>query len=528
MNMRGVKLLLVFLVIALLSPVPGMSQGKKIYFQADLLEYDEDLLPGVEQYTGNVVFRHGKTIGYCSRAEHYRNENRLIAYGNPVRVQINDSVTLYGQRVFYDGEARTVSISRKVRLVDKSAALYTDSMTYDLDEEMGYYLVGGRMVSDSNVLTSHLGYYYTQEKMAYLRDSVHFVNETYTGDCDNASFNTQTEVIYFTSRTHMFSDESEAFTDGGWYDTQQEIVLLVGNAELHNREQELSGDSLYFENNSGFGQGWYNVRLEDSVKNFIVQGHYLEYKDEDYAIVTDSSLLILVDKDDSLFLHADTLYVVFDSTQHPQQLFAYNHVKFFRQDMQGACDSMTYHVEDSLITMYFNPVVWSGENQLTADTIRFHIVDSLNVHVHLRRSAFVASSLYDETEFNQVKGLNIMGYIHDRKLSKVEVMGNAECLYFVQEEDSSLIGVNSVMTSEMAITLDNNEIQYISFYNAPDGKLYPDQELDSQDRRLKNFRWLRIYRPDEVRDIFTMPVVRVREEESGLSPDVDGQSGPEK
>lgn len=503
----------IFLFSLLMACFSNIQAQQKIYFQADLLEYDEDVRPGVEQYTGHVIFRSGETVGYCDRADHYRNENRLHAFGNPVKIRVNDTVTLYGKEIIYDGNAELVTIYYNVRLTDKTATLYTDSMTYDLNAKMGYYLCGGKMVSKENVLTSKKGYYYTNTKIANVSENVHFVNDTYTGDCESADFNTDSEVLFFTSRTHLYSTENEAFTDGGWYDTKEDIVTLIGNAELHNQNQNLSGDSLYFDNNVKYGQGWNNVRLVDSVKNFIVEGNYLEYLDCQYSIVTDSCVLTLIEEKDSLFLHADTLHVLFDTAQSPTHMFAFNHAKFYRNDMQGACDSLVYLVQDSLITMYYNPVVWSGENQLTADTIKFDIVDSANINVLLCRNAFIASSLYHDTEFNQIKGLTITGRIHHRELCRVDVIGNAECLYYIQEEDSSLIGINSAMTSEMTIFLENSEIESIRFYNSPDGNLYPDKDLDAKDRRLKDFAWLNIYRPKDVTGIFVMPVARKNESE---------------
>ena len=147
---------------------------------------------------------------------------------------------------------------------------------------------------------------------------------------------------------------------------------------------------------------------------------------------------------------------------------------------------------------------------MTADTIRFSVLDSVNMRMELCRSAFIVSSVYDdETEFNQIKGLNIVGNIRDNKLTQVNVIGNAESLYYILEEDSSLVGINSAATSEMRILFEDNEIQSITFYNEPDGKLYPDAELHAKDRQLKDFRWLNVYRPANRHEIFSMPVEHV-------------------
>ena len=187
---------------------------------------------------------------------------------------------------------------------------------------------------------------------------------------------------------------------------------------------------------------------------------------------------------------------------------SFGYYPFYREDIQGACDSLTYNVIDSLLTMFYNPVIWSGENQLTADTIYFEILDSINILADLRKSGFIAASLFDEQDFNQIKGLNIIGHIRNRKLVEVDVIGNAECLYYIQEDDNSLMGVNSSTTSEMKILFENNEVQSIIFYNNPNGNIYPDEQLDAKERFLKDFRWLNTYRSLSPEDIFHTPIPR--------------------
>jgi hypothetical protein len=261
------------------------------------------------------------------------------------------------------------------------------------------------------------------------------------------------------------------------------------------------------------------VRVVDTAKNYILQGNYMEYFERDgMSTATDSALLILIDEKDSLYLHADTLNILLDSLQDPQLMLAYNHVKFYRADMQGACDSMAYIMTDSILTLYYNPVLWSGENQLTADTIRFHFLPDDETRVDFIKSGFITSSLFEETEFNQIKGMNIVGYIRNKQLYQVDVINNAECLYYILEEDTSLIGINYSVTSEMTIFLEDNKVKSITLYNNPDGKIYPDDALSEEDKILKDFRWLKRYRPFAIPDIFHTPMPRTKQEEVNVPP----------
>lgn len=503
-----------FFLLLLYSSLVFAQEGeqKKISFRAEWQYHDEETMPGVDRFIGNVVFTHENTIGYCDSAYHFSNDNYLIAYGNPVTIHINDSVTLYGKYVNYNANSGITSIYRDVVLRDKISALYTDSLIYDKNRSVGFYVTGGKMVDKKNTLTSVFGQYFTKENVIVLTENVKLVNKTYSMTCQSMRYNTQSERVFFTSRTHLISDENNIYTNRGWYDIPNDLALLVDSVLLVNETQSITGDSMFYDKNKHFGTAWNNVVLKDLKYNYIVTGNYAEhFENGGTSMVTDSILLTLIDDEDSLFLHSDTLQVLFDSLQEPQIMSAFNKVKFYRENLQGVCDSMSYIVKDSTMIMYFNPVVWSGENQLSADTIRFTMVDSANSSLELCKNGFIVVPLFNETEFNQIKGLNIIGHIHRNKLTKVDIINNAESLYYVLDEDTALIGINSSVTSEMSILLENNKISDIIFYNNPDGKIYPDNALKSEDRFLSDFRWLKKYRPNSISDLFHTPIPRLRE-----------------
>jgi lipopolysaccharide export system protein LptA len=309
----------------------------------------------------------------------------------------------------------------------------------------------------------------------------------------------------------LISNENNIFTNSGWYDTQNNFSQLIDSVQLINNDQELTADSVYYDKNIGFGIAQSNVTLIDTTRNFIVKGEYGEYwENGGLSWITDNALLIMIDKEnaDSLYLHADTLKMYFDSVQNPQLMLAYFHVKFFSKDLQGVCDSLSYNVEDSLGYMYYNPVVWNDKNQMFGDTIKFSVLDSVTSILELIKDAFVISDVYDEEEFNQVKGKNILGFIRDKELKQVDAINNVELVYYVMDEDTLLIGINRMETTEMKMFLENNEIEELRFYDYPDGKFWSDKELPMNDRTLKDFRWLDFYRPKEIADIFVNPIPR--------------------
>ena len=501
---------IVVLVMLCLGQMRGQGE-RRILYRADMGYYDEVAYPGAQRLIGNVKFKQDNVIGYCDSAYLYEADNYIVAYGNPVRFVISDSIHLHGHRATYNGDLRQAVLAGKVRLENGKSYLLTDSLFYDLNIDCGYYLTGGEIYNGEDTLTSLIGRYFTNSDDAYLHDSVLLRSSTYRMDCDSLRYNASSKIAYFISPTHLVNEENTIFTDRGLYNTETDISILYGNVQLLGEKQQLFADSIYYDQQLRFGRAWNHARFIDTANNLIVAGNYLEHHEKGgTSIATDSNLLIYIDDNyDTLFLHCDTLFVDFDTASNPTLLRAFFHIKFQPKDLQGACDSMVYNVEDSLLVMYYNPVFWSDNYQLSGDTVRFTILDSVHSTIELCKSGFIVGGLFEDTEFNQIKGLNIIGHLEHKNLQRVDIVGNAECVYYIQEEDSSLVGVNTSITSEMRIFLDSNHIRQIRYYDAPNGYVHPDEKMEEKDRKLQGFRWLDIYRPRKPEDLFVMPVPRM-------------------
>jgi hypothetical protein len=142
------------------------------------------------------------------------------------------------------------------------------------------------------------------------------------------------------------------------------------------------------------------------------------------------------------------------------------------------------------------------------------MLDSIHSKIELCKAGFIVGGLFEDTEFNQIKGLNIVGHLEHQNLQRVDIVGNAECVYYIQEEDSSLVGINTSITSEMRIYLDSNHIRQIRYYDAPNGQVYPDEKLEAKDRKLQGFRWLDAYRARKPEELFVMPIPRKPNDET--------------
>ena len=58
----------------------------------------------------------------------------------------------------------------------------------------------------------------------------------------------------------------------------------------------------------------------DIEKEVVIEGQIVEYlKQKGYGYATDSAMAVLIDNQDSLFLHADTLKMILDSADYAEK-----------------------------------------------------------------------------------------------------------------------------------------------------------------------------------------------------------------
>lgn len=472
--------------------------------RADYMNYDkEELGPNIQRLAGNVVFEHDSMYLYCDSAYLFEKENSMDAWGN-IHIEASDSVNIYGDELRYDGNDQMAEMRESVKLVDNQITLTTDYLDYDLAENIGKYTGGGKIVDTTNRLTSEVGYYYANEKDFFFKDNVHLKNPRYTMDSDTLLYNTNSEISYFFGPSYIRSDSNLIYCENGWYDTKSNISQFKKNAYLTNNKQSLQGDSLFYDRNKGLGKAFENVFVIDSVQNVIIQGEYARFLEKtNNSLITDSAQAIQIDDGDSLFLHADTLKYIGDTIHEKRKkLFAYYNVKFYRFNLQGKCDSLAYTFQDSLIKMYYNPFIWSGENQLNADSIIVYTGKSKSKKMMLYNSAYMAEMDKDSVDYNQVKGKNMYGFFKDNELYKVDVEGNAATIYFVRNNEKQLVGINKAESSDLVIYVKNKRIHSITFKNKPDAKLYPEDKLSKSEKIIKGFIWNEEEHPKSRYDIF--------------------------
>jgi lipopolysaccharide export system protein LptA len=487
----------------LILPLWSFSQERtKILLEhADSLVHSSKIRPEFQRLMGNVRLSHDSTILMCDSAFLNDEKNFVLAYGN-VHIQVSDTLNLFGDSLNYDGNTRIAKIWSNVKLIDNETTLTTDTLSFDRITKIASYEYWGKIVNEKNVLVSKHGYYHTQTKEFFFKEKVVLINPEYVMHSDTLMYNTVTKVTYFYGPSTIKGKEDSIYCENGWYSTRTDVARFRKNGWIYHLDQVLTGDSLYYERKTGYGQAFKHAILIDTVQKTTLTGNYGELqRKKGFAFMTDSAMVKMIDKKDTLFMHSDTVYATFDTNQNIKNIRCYYKVKFFRRDLQGMCDSMSYHGRDSTMFLYHDPVLWSEKNQLTADSIKLTLLNSQIDSMILFNSAFIIS-IDDTNKYNQVKGRDMIGFFRNNELYKIKVIGNSETIYFAREDDRSLIGITKVYSSDMLIFVEKNQIKTITYINEPKGVTYPEKDFSPYDLKLKGFKWIEGKRPLTKMDIF--------------------------
>ena len=180
----------------------------------------------------------------------------------------------------------------------------------------------------------------------------------------------------------------------------------------------------------------------------------------------------------------------------------FHHVRIYRSDFQSVCDSLTAVSRDSTIHLYIDPVLWNQNSQITSD-----VMDVFTAGGQIVRAEFVGRPLMiselDTMHYNQVAGKTMTALFRDNQIYRNDVKGNAQTIYFMQEDDApDIIGLLVLESGDMTFYIEEKQVVGITYRNNPVYTIYPMDKIPADvELFLKDFKWEASRRPAQ-RDVF--------------------------
>lgn len=491
---------------------PTLNSEKSLILleHTDTLSVDEYAMPGIKLLKGNVKFKHNDAILKCDSAYFDQTANTFQAFSN-IKIIQGDTLTLDGDFLTYDGNIRLAKVWENVKLKNKNTRLTTDTLYYDRLANLAYYYTGGTIKDGNNTLTSTWGQYSPNTKTALFKNKVVLQTPDGVLTADTLKYYTDTSIADMVGNSRInYKEKTKIYSEKGWYDTKTNRLMLLKRSLIQQKDgKTLVGDTIFYDQKKRYGEAFDKVELDDPKQKTTLYGDYLSYDEKNKkGLATDKALFVdWSNKKEKFYLSADTLHLLKDSiptdTLGYDMVQGYSNVRFYRTDLQGVCDTLSYTSRDSTLRLINLPIVWSGKNQLMGNQIQAFLnkgkIDKVKV-----KSEAIAIQKDSLKYYNQLAGKEIIAELDSGQLKKIYVNGNAETIYFAKDDKTKeYIGVNKTLSSFVTMFFKQQKIDKILLTTNTAGTLYPLKELEDEDLYLPDFQWYENIRPKNEKDLFT-------------------------
>ena len=560
-KMRLVGLLLSWLLLLAMLPAiaqepvppanPADTMDIVLVRKTDRFRYlKKDSVTELQMLAGNVFLEQGTTKFYCDSAVINPATGVVEAFGN-VHINDADSIHTYAQYLIYYSNEKKAYLKKNVRLTDGKGVLTTNDLEYDTNLKIGTYTNGGKVVSDKTVLTSKEAIYYGDMKDVYFKKDVKMKDPEYDLATDSLLFNTDSRIATFITKTRILSDSGrrDITTSEGYYDMKNKVAKFGRRPVIKDGTTFVTGDDVGFDDNTGDSYARGNAVFRDTAQGISILANDLKAnKKTNTLLATQRPLMIIKQKEDSIFVSADTLYsarltdktdyqktfirpvqVVTDSlgtdstaisdslwrltvldpadtTNRNRYFQAWHRVRIFSDSLQAVCDSLFYSGVDSIFRMFTHPVAWANGTQVTGDTIFLYTKNKDPERLHVYDNGLVINRTAEDF-YNQIKGNTINGYFTDGVINYMRAKGSAESIYYAQDQDSAYSGVNRSTADIIDFYFANKELNRVVFRSSVEGTMYPFRQVNHGEMRLRGFKWLEKRRPKTKFELFEDPVI---------------------
>ena len=450
------------------------------------------------------------TLKYNSKTE------RVFLVGPTHIVGTTKQGTLYSEKGWYDTRTNIAELYKSSRIMGKEQSLQGDTIFYSRNTGLGRARSRVLLSDTTNhvAITGRNGNYNEKTKVAFVTDSAVFMQfsakDTLFLHADTLKSIPDLSKYEVVKKT----DKHDANPEDTAIKPVKPVKSVAGSADsVVNKISSVKDSSVIANDPSKKDSVQISNAKKDSSKMAVVlptpKINQPKNVADSLSAVADTSKALIKPKvthtenplyKDSVQTVSDTLPAKKDDDK--KLFMAYHHVRFFKKDLQGLCDSLSYQMKDSIMRLFKDPVLWSDVHQMTAEKIEYRPHTPGPDIAKLENNGFIISR-EDSVKFNQISGKTLVGFIYRNELKTIEVSGNAITLYYLKNKDR-YSGMNRLESSKITVYLVKGKIDIIDFYPKPEGKTIPLKEMTADDAMLKGFQWRESEKPKNRYDIYVI------------------------
>jgi len=510
----------------IVSITPQINSGGKLIEFLSAEVYNVKKMDSMDYLilVGHVKIRQGKTLLYGDSIILNTTLNTLEDFGN-VHINDADSVNIYANYLKYIGSTKKAYLRKKVKLTDGKGVLTTDSLDYDVNAKLGSFKNGGKLERNKTVLTSKEGLYYGETRDVIFRKKVELIDPENNIITDTLEYNTYTQLTNFLSPSKIITGSRVISTSNGNYNTGTRKGYLYDRSNIEDSTYHFIADEMAVDDSLEMGEFKGNAiyTSKDTLGFDLMANNIKANKQKSTFLATESPLLLIKQKKDTLYIAADTLYAgkisdlkrkipkardsvgVITDTTLDKYFEAFHHVKIYSDSLQGKADSLFYSLSDSTIRLISDPIIWANDNQITGDTLYLFVKNKKPEQLYVFENAFAINKIDTTSYYNQLKGNKLNVWFEDGEIHKMSAKGNAENIYYPLDNDKNFIGVNHSNAQIIDVYFENTEPAKVVFKNQLVGKMTPLNQTPKEELIIRGFKWNENLRPKSKYELMRLP-----------------------
>lgn len=454
----------------------------------------------VKILVGNVKLSHKGNYIDCDSAIIYANNN-IDAYSRVI-IRKNNSTKIEGNKLTYLSLQKIAIMRGNVILTDKKAKLYVEDITYDMNNEVGEYLTGGKLINGETQITSQTGTIYSKENLVLFRQNVHVNHPKYTLDADSLMYNTKLKRTIFRTATKIVNDSGYIWCNSGWHDEDKNQSSFGRGTYIYNPPQWILTDSIYYDRANGFSHIYKTFEYHDTASKVHLFGDsaYMYNDNKDMIAYKRPMLIMESEENKPTFVRGDILEVKSKSKEDKVMKAACN-VKLYNRDFQAAGDTLIYRTSDSSLYLTQDAYLWQEAYQLSGLKIWVYLKNKRPKRINVFGDAFMAQQEDVKTHYNQVSSDTNYIFFKNKEMDYLYAFGNAKSIYYGKEEGKGYLGLNNSESQSLKMVFDSSKPKKVIFYENPKAVFYPVKDINDGNRFLANFVWKAALRPKSKEDL---------------------------
>lgn len=433
----------------------------------------------------------------------------------------NDTLDIFSEQMLYNTNTHIANLDTISTIISKDGTIHTTDGVYNTDtQQANLYRRSLVVAKNGNTLTGDTLYYDQKAGYGEAIGNIEMVDTTKKvslyGDLGFYYEIADSARVYGHALAKEYSQKDTLYLHGDTIMTFRRIILPESTAPKRATAPTTLAaampspvvvDSIIGE--SITGDSIINDSIVDSsliaetINDEVVDNETIENDIVENNIVSNDIVEIEPINNEQIAI-ADTIHY----------LVAAPNVKFYRIDIQGLCDSMTFVSQDTLLHLDRHPIIWNDTKQIFGNKIILHLNDSTVDWARLPEFGFVAEHI-DEEFYNQLTGKEMFATFDNGELRHLDVNGNVQAIMLPQENDSTYNKIANLESSYMAADFRNQTLQRMKLWPETSGTMTPLYLAKKQLFYLPQFRWFEPLRPlkpedvliitQEMRDLFAEP-----------------------